>query len=145
MLFLDQDRKIWNKNDYWHWLDKKTLLNQKQISSPHFSLFFHCLSVVSVSYWSLIKGITLRICMFCPNSVLLNLLCVYAGLAHWAYPSFFEVWTVSRLNTVCWWWLCAWVVVKSTWCIDSFSMCAWGPVEIGLKARPDITVPVDWA
>ena len=39
-------------------------------------------SVVSVSYWSLIKGIAPKICMFCPNSVLLNLLCVYAGLAH---------------------------------------------------------------
>ena len=51
-------------------LDRKTRqLNQKQVSDLAFHLIFHCLTVVYVSFCSLIKGITLNIygLCFCPN------------------------------------------------------------------------------
>ena len=67
-------------------LDRKTIwLNQKQISDLVFRLIFHnffyCLTVVLVSFCSLMKGITPKICRLCfflINSVILNLLCAWA-------------------------------------------------------------------
>ena len=59
--------------------ENKTQLKQKQISVLALHLIFHCFSLFNCCLsvvCSLIKGITLKIQIFPPNSVLFNLSCV---------------------------------------------------------------------